>query len=167
MLAVIKPLQCNRPPDAGVKSWPLEINHALGREEHFSDMKAEMETIIFCDYPRGRSKRKKKSPWIADNFLWWPIPRRFRYNSCSVTKWGVPRPLASKNSTSGCHNASSEASHPLEGPCPWGSKPPSEDNGVSDCARSDELCAIVCFSRKVFYEGTDWKYICFKPFFSS
>lgn len=48
------------PPKAEVKSWPLEINHALGKG-YFSDMRAEMETVIFCDYPRGWSKRKRES----------------------------------------------------------------------------------------------------------
>lgn len=42
LLAVIEPVQSDWPPEAGVKSWPLEINHALGREEYFRNMKAEM-----------------------------------------------------------------------------------------------------------------------------
>lgn len=164
MLAVIQPLPCNWPPEAGVKSWPLEINHALGTEEYFSDMKAEMETIIFCDYPWGRSKRRKESPWIADNFLWWPIPRKFWYDSCSVTKWCFPRTVTSKNSTSGCHNASSEATHPLTGPGRWGSSSPSEDNGMSDCTGVMSYVLQAVFL-EFFFKGIGWKYICFRPFF--
>ena len=61
----------------------------LSREEYFSDMEAEMETIIFCDYPWGWSKCKKGSLWIADNFLGWLIPRKLLL--LLVTKMMVPQ----------------------------------------------------------------------------
>lgn len=100
-----KYLSLTSPPKARVKSCPLGINHVLSREEYFRDVKAEMETIIFCDYPWGWSERKKESLWIADNFLWWPTPRKFWYCSCTVTKGLFPRRVASKNSTSGGHES--------------------------------------------------------------
>lgn len=123
MLAVIKPLQPNWPPEAGVKSWPLEISRALAREEYFSNMKTEMETIIFCDYPRVWSKRKTESLWIADNFLWWLIPRKFWYYSCSVTKWWFQR-CSFKELHILCHNGFSGATYPLKGPGLQGSTLP-------------------------------------------
>lgn len=142
----------------------MEINYVLGREEYFSDMKVEMEIIIFCDYFWGRSKRKRESLWIVDNFLWWLIFRKFWYYFCFVIKWWFFRSGVLKIFIFGCYNVFLEVIYFLKGLGLLGSSFFFEDNGGFDCIRSDELFDIGCFFRKFFYEGRDLKCICFKFF---